>query len=517
MSAERKKIVVRNSIYSVVNDLVNIPLKLILIGYIISKLGIAEYGIWSLVGVLGGQIAQMTLSIPQGITKYIPEYLAQNLTDKVNAVLSTALVLYILVGLIILILAFFLQFKIFMFIFHLAPEQYHRYNFIFWGVVLVFIGNHIFGIYPSLLNGLQRMDLVSMISMISNIIEVIISLLILRFNGGLTGLVWLMIFIDSATILSYIIYSKVLFNPLKIRFKLFRYAELKKILKYSLQLQVSGFASQAVVDLPKVFISYFLGTSATGLYDVALKVVVILRKLLMRLISPIMPVASELFALQQNLTIKRLFLQSLRYLYLIGFPLFAFIFAFAPQLVRFWLGQGVDITAAASTMRWLTICFWINLTVVPASYLLNGIGKPKYGMYSAMLTLFLMVILTPISIYYLHYFGAVLAVFISWGLSSFILHYQFFRTMQFSVRIIPSKTVIAYPVQIAIITGMFYGIGMLLPMPRFLFILFSGIIFICYFLLLFWQKHLELYDLELIKPYIPNRMFLMFKNMIDRN
>lgn len=514
MTTERKKIVVRNSIYSVVNDLVNIPLKLILISYIIAKIGIAEYGIWSLIGVLGGQIAQMTLSVPQGITKYVPEYLAQKLTDKVNEVLSTALVLYVFIGIVFLIFAFILRDWIFIYIFHLVPEQYHRFNFIYWGAILVFIGNHIFGIYPSLLNGLQRMDLVSIISMVSNIVEVIISMIILYQGWGLTGLIWLMIFIDSTTIVSYIIYSKTQFKPLKVRFRLFNYQELKKILKYSLQLQVSGFASQAVVDLPKLFISYFLGTSATGLYDVALKVVAILRKLLMRLISPIMPAASELYALQQNVTIKRLFLQSLRYLYLIGFPLFAFIFAFAPYLVHFWLGQGVDITVAASTMRWLTVCFWINLTVVPAAYLLNGIGQPKYVMYSAILTLVLMVLLTPVSIYYLHYFGAVLAVFISWGLSAIILHFQFFKTMKLSIRIISSKTVIAYPIQVAIITGLFYLIAFLLPMQRLLFISISGLLFISYFILLFWQKHLELYDLELIRPYIPNQLFTVFRSWV---
>lgn len=514
MTIERKKVVVRNSFYSVVNDLVNIPLKLLLISYIIAKIGINEYGIWSLIGVLGGQIAQMTLSVPQGITKYVPEYIAQKLTDKVNEVLSTALVLYLFIGLVTLIFAFVLRPWVFIYIFHLVPEQYHRFNFIFWGAVLVFISNHIFGIYPSLLNGLQRMDLVSIISMISNIVEVIISLIILRFNGGLTGLVWLMIFIDSATITSYIIYSKSLFQPLKVSFRLFNYAELKKILKYSLQLQVSGFASQAVVDLPKVFISYFLGTGATGLYDVALKVVAILRKLLMRLISPIMPAASELYALQQNTTIKRLYLQSLRYLYLIGFPLFVFIFAFAPHLVKFWLGQGVDITIAASTMRWLTVCFWMNLTVVPASYLLNGIGKPKYVMYSAMLTLILMVLLTPAMIYFLKYTGAVIAVFISWGVSSFVLHYHFFKTMQFSIRIIPLKTTVSYPIQIALITGIFYFIIILLPVQLIIFIPISGLLFISYFLLLFWLKHLELYDLELLQPYIPNRLFLTLRGWV---
>jgi O-antigen/teichoic acid export membrane protein len=263
-----------------------------------------------------------------------------------------------------------------------------------------------------------------------------------------------------------------------------------------------------------VFISYYLDTAAAGIYDVALKVVAILRKLLMRLISPIMPTASELYALQQNMMIKRLFLQSLRYLYLLGFPLFAFIFAFAPHLVHFWLRQGVDIPIAASTMRWLSISFWLNLTVVPASYLLNGIGKPKYGMYSAMLTVILMAGLSPITIYYLHYTGAVIAVFISWGLSTLVLHYYFFRTMQFSLRIIPIKPTVYYPLQIAGITGLFYLAAIRLPMKLTIFIPISILVFLGYFLLLFWQKHLELYDLELMQPYIPNRLFLILRNWV---
>ena len=271
MASDKKQIVVRNSVYSVLNDLINIPLKLILISYLISKLGLNEYGIWSLIGVLGGGIAQMSLSVPQGIVKYVPEYFAKKQFDKINQVLSTALGLYILIGILAVFIALFLQAWVYSAIFHLTPEQEPHYHFIFWGAVLVFIGNHMFGVFPSLLNGLQRMDIVSKISMVSNIIEVSISLILLYFGWGLTGLIGLMVVIDSITILSYIIYAKYIFRPLQIRFQLFNFTELNKILKYSLQLQVSGVASQVVVDLPKVFISYYLGTAATGLYDVALK------------------------------------------------------------------------------------------------------------------------------------------------------------------------------------------------------------------------------------------------------
>jgi O-antigen/teichoic acid export membrane protein len=285
-------------------------------------------------------------------------------------------------------------------------------------------------------------------------------------------------------------------------------------LNYSLQLQVSGFASQIVVDLPKWIITRLLGPGATGLYDVALKVVAILRKLLMRLVSPIMPAASELYALKQTITLQRLFLQSLRYLYLIGFPLFAFIFAFSYHLVYFWLGQGVDISVAASTMRWLTVCFWINLTVSPAGYFLNGIGKPKYVMYSAMSTLILMLILTPVSIFYWHYTGAVLAVFISWGVSSILLHYYFFHTMHFPLRIIPMKLALWYPFQIALVTSVFYLILMPLSLKLYIFMPISILVFLGYILVLFWQKHLELYDLELIRAYIPNRLFNIFRRWV---
>lgn len=514
MASDRKKIVVRNSVYSVINDLVNIPLKLLIISYMIAKLGIVEYGIYSLIQSLGGQIAQMTLSMPQGITKFIPEYLIQKLPKKINETLSTAFVLYLGIGVIVIILAYLFQPIIFTDFFKLQPDQFDQFSIMYWIAVIVFIGNHVFGIYPSFLNGLQRIDLVSKISMASNLVEVIIQFIILFFGGGLIGIFILMIFIDSATILAYIIYSKILFKPLKVRLTYFNFQELKKILNYSLQLQVSGFASQIVVDLPKWIITRLLGPGATGLYDVALKVVAILRKLLMRLVSPIMPAASELYALNQTITLQRLFLQSLRYLYLVGFPLFAFIFTFSYHLVYFWLRQGVDITAAASTMRWLTVCFWINLTVIPASYFLNGIGKPKYVMYSAMSTVILMLLLTPVSIYYWHYMGAVLAVFISWGVSSLLLHYYFFHTMQFKLRIIPIKLTIWYPFQVAILTGFFYLLLLLLPMKLSIFIPVCILVFFGYILILFWQKHLELYDLELIKPYLPSRLFLIFRNWV---
>jgi len=76
------------------------------------------------------------------------------------------------------------------------------------------------------------------------------------------------------------------------------------------------------------------------------------------------------------------------------------------------------------------------------------------------------------------------------------------------------KSTVYYPLQVTVITGLFYLAAILLPMKLPIFIPISILVFLGYFLLLFWQKHLELYDIELMQPYLPNRLFLILRNWV---
>ena len=98
MSVKRK--LIRNTVFSIGMRYWNQIITLILTPIIIYYIGIAEYGVYILVGALTGYFSLLDLGIGTSVVKFIAQYHAKGEKEKVNEIVNTAYFLFLGVGIV---------------------------------------------------------------------------------------------------------------------------------------------------------------------------------------------------------------------------------------------------------------------------------------------------------------------------------------------------------------------------------------------------------------------------------
>ncbi|HCC31148.1 MAG TPA: hypothetical protein DEQ03_14050, partial [Marinilabiliales bacterium] len=147
---------------------------------------------------------------------------------------------------------------------------------------------------------------------------------------------------------------------------------------------ISQIATQIYFHIDKLFISYFFNVSYVAYYQIASSLSQKFRAIPALIISPIFPAASELQAKNDTEKIVRLYLISLKYLVSIGLFICGGVIIFAHPFITFWLGDGYERTSF--TLQLLFLSSFVNILTGPGFFILNGLGKPEYGMYTSLLS-----------------------------------------------------------------------------------------------------------------------------------
>ena len=96
----QKYLVTKNIIYNFGGQITLLLLGLLTTPYIIHHLGNDLYAILSLVGVFIGYLSILDLGLGLSIIKYLSEYHAKNDNEALQKLIGTALVVYIIIGLV---------------------------------------------------------------------------------------------------------------------------------------------------------------------------------------------------------------------------------------------------------------------------------------------------------------------------------------------------------------------------------------------------------------------------------
>ncbi len=86
----------------------NLVIGFFLIPYLIAYLGKAGYGIWALIGSFIGYYGLLHFGVGAGIMRYVPFYTGRNQQDIASDVVSTAMAIFLFVGVLIIFISSFL-------------------------------------------------------------------------------------------------------------------------------------------------------------------------------------------------------------------------------------------------------------------------------------------------------------------------------------------------------------------------------------------------------------------------
>lgn len=394
MSSEIYKKIGGNSIYTLIRRMIILPIGLAIVPIIIKFIGVEGYGVWIMIQTLLTYSSVMDMGLSPAITKYTAEYDGHGDHFKITQIFNTLFVVYVFLCLILFVIVFLCRGLIVDSLIKPINIPKETVTFALIISMLVFVINMVFSVYPSFLNGLQRMDITNKIDSVSSIAKFALSVAFLYLGWGIKGLALSGGISCIITTTMYIYTSKRIASYLTFNPFLFNLRTLKEIWGFSIYSAMGNVVAMVHLHMDKLIINYILGVNWLAFYDIAHRLVFFMWGLSGSFIAPLMPAVSSIHAASGIEKTKEVFRTTFKFFSLIICPLFLFVSVFADNLIISWLGSGCE--NAIPVLRILSIAYMINIYSGPANSVLTGMGLYKVTFYGGVVASVATLILCPI-------------------------------------------------------------------------------------------------------------------------
>ncbi len=405
MSRTSRERVLSNSLYGLLTYVVFMPVVFLLNAFAVHRLGLSGYGVWIGVLTVIGYGSLLDLGMSVSVSKFVAENLANGRTAEVNTLLNTAIVFYMVIGGIFAAGMALASGWIGTHVIHIPTGDT--------GLWVAFI--LLLATFPvrlagsaliSLIDGLQRADINSWLVLAYGLLAAGATVVVLLAGMGVTGLV--LVTIGSAvgnTFATWLV-ARILFAPLAVHPRHFRWASFKLLLRFSTKVQVGTITATLSDQVDRTLIAFVFGPALLGSFGLAAGAATALRGVSGAFMHGIVPAASDMATLQQGDKLRRLYIRSTRYLTIVDFALVVGTVVLARPLVYAWLGSGHDRVAV--TLVVILLPYLVRLPAQACSEILYGVGRPEIRMRADTAFLLIHIPLSMLLLWRLGYYGAVL-------------------------------------------------------------------------------------------------------------
>ena len=404
------KKIIKNTLFSSVGRIWQILVLVLLTPYILHKLGVEAFAVWSLVFVAANYLGLLDFGIRTSFAKYIAEYHAKKDQGAINAVINCGLLFYFGLSVLIIGLTLILREQILLLL-KVPPSVYPESMFAILGMVLVFSLSNTFSIFEAILVGLQRMDIQNKILIFVSFFNVAGTFFFLEKGFGIRGLVINYGIVILITVLLNVFFSYRLVPYIRWGWSKVRRDIFRKLFNFGIKMQICNFAVMVHTQADKIILSHFLGLSFVTFYDLGQKAANAVRTLPMLLLTALVPAVSELEANNDRERLIRLYHRGSKYISLMVFPLIFFSIIVARELFNLWVGEGFNL--AVLGFQILVIGYGINVLTGMGTSMVRGIGKPEYETRYAVLTLVMQLALSIILVQTIGFKGVLVSVLIT--------------------------------------------------------------------------------------------------------
>jgi len=451
-----KQLLVRNSLFNGIKLAASLVIGFLLPPFIIVKIGIQAYGQWTLVVAVAQLVNLIDFGFQPALMKAVAGLYKPKREEELNRFVATLLTVFLLGGTVFILLAALSGQWIAQVVFGASPTQAEAFGRI--GLLMIFSTTLtlVSGVYTSVLAGLQRMDVAGTISTVTLIGNAVISVVLLIYGWDLWGLAAASVFSTAVTLVLAAVWSKRIYPSLSF-FGLGKpsWRSLRELLVIGLSLGYSQIAETMFGQFIRFLIGMMAGVSMAAYYDLSLRFVTQLATIPLVISTPILPAAALLQAVGDAGRIRQLILRSLKYLNMIGLPLFAFSTVFADSIVRVWLGSGYETVSLG--IQILAIVTYLNLLTGPIWHAAIGMGKVKFIVQFSTIKLIFGTLIASVLALLFQYWGVIFGYVLALLAPSVWLAIQFYEELGLSMLDIHRKTV-GYPFLLMISLSVPFGI-----------------------------------------------------------
>ncbi len=363
-------LLLRGSLLRTLLLIANIAVGFFLMPFVVHAVGDRWYGMWTLVGTLIGYYGYFDFGLSIGVQRFIARAIGQRNEGEVNRLLSTAFVLFVLLGLAALVASAVAAL--------LAPqflrdaEEIHVFR-----VVVLILGVNMavtFVVAPvnGLYSGHMRFDVTTTLQLALLILRTALIVYFIRAGYSIAVLSIITLVCGVTENLAKVGYARRLFPGVRIRRRLFAAGRVGDLLSYGSKLFVNQIADLLRFQIDHAVIAVFINLSAVTMFSVAGTLAYYFRNLVQALVGVLVP----LYARQQaegdldGLARSHLFTTKLASVVaLLGGGA---MLVFGEPFIRLWMGPGY--ADAYPSLAVLAVGTGMFMTQQPAMALIYGLG-----------------------------------------------------------------------------------------------------------------------------------------------
>lgn len=414
-----QRVIARNTLWNVAGRAWDAVTALILTPYIVARLGLADYGIWGLVGAFTGYVGLLDLGLGSGYAKFIAEYAARGEVRRISAMISTALFAYAGLGVVLAAAGFpLLERAITAFASFMAIGSAQSADLVFLAQIafaLFLVGNCVAPL-TSLQAGLQRMDLTNGVGFLMSLIKVAGVVYFLENGHGLRGLMYAGALVIGFYAMTSMVLAFYLVPSLRVSPRLVSRTEFRALFSYGWRAQVARLSNLITFETDIVIVSIlYRQMGIAGAYKVGVELANKVRQLPLMLLGAIIPAASDLDARDDQQRLQRLYVAGTKYIAAVTVPLALYCAAMSETILRAWIGEGMH--EAAWVFRILVLGYAINIVQGPGVSVALGKGRPDVQMNAGLIAMSANIVLTIALAMVAGYFGVAAATSASMAIS----------------------------------------------------------------------------------------------------
>lgn len=369
-----KSQITKGAIISYVSIFVNIAISLVYTPWMIHKVGVSDYGLYSLVGAFLGYF-MLDFGLAGAITRFVAKYRAEGDEKKVENMLGLTAKMYLAIDTVIFIVITVLYFFLTDIFKGLTPEEIEKLKVLYCISGTFSILSFAFKPVSGVMNAYEYFVVNKSLDLVVRVGTVIFIVIALLLDGNIFHIV----FITGATgfataLIRYTLLIKK--TRLKINWKYFHLGELKSLFSYSVWVLVRQIAQMFRLSFVPTILGIVSNTAEIAIFSIGRNLEGFVYTFSAALNGLFLPKVTRMAHANDKAQIESLMVRVGRIqLYIITLILFGFI-VFGQSFIRLWVGAEFDKSF------WVLLLLVVNnlssLTLAVAMDLVYAENKIRY-------------------------------------------------------------------------------------------------------------------------------------------
>jgi O-antigen/teichoic acid export membrane protein len=338
----------------------------------VGKLGDGPFGVWAFVESLLAYFTLFDLGIAACVVRFVARFHATGDRDDLNRLISTALALFIGLGLLLFAVGAMLLPAI-------IPSLERAEDVL--GFALLMLANLAItlplSLFPSILDGLERFGLKSIVRIAILIVRTIGVIVVMEHRPSLWNLGVLFVACNLVEHALFAVLSIRLLPAMRLSWRLVDRATMTRVKVYSLHAFLAMVAGRTCVQSGAIIIGILLGAAPVTHFALASRLIEFAKALLRTATNTLTPAVSSLEAAGEHESIRKMFLKGTRWVLYLILPVQIGLLIFGRPFLTLWLGDPIYAERSYPVLAILSATLSLVIAQSVAARILYGIGKLK--------------------------------------------------------------------------------------------------------------------------------------------